>query len=67
MVRLTRKLAEEIDGIDLTGRQVGDFLSLSGRDAQLIIAEGWAEPVVDDGAGPSQELASAAERSNRPK
>jgi len=44
-VRLTRKYAEVIDDIDLTGREVGDRLPLPTRDARLLIAEGWAEPV----------------------
>jgi hypothetical protein len=43
-VVLTRKLAETIDGINLGGHTVGDRLPLSPRDAELLIAEGWAEP-----------------------
>jgi hypothetical protein len=42
-VRLTRKLADEIDGIDLSHRQVGDTLDLPRRQGQLLIAEGWAQ------------------------
>jgi len=44
-VRLTRKLAEQIDGIDLSRSRVGDRLALSSDEARLLIAEGWAEPV----------------------
>jgi len=47
-VRLTRKLAARLDGIDLSNRQVGDVLRLSLHDAQLLIAEAWAEPVSED-------------------
>jgi hypothetical protein len=43
-VRLTRKLAEMIDGVDLSGRRVGDVLDITRTDADLLIAEGWAEP-----------------------
>jgi hypothetical protein len=43
-VRLTRKYAEMIDGVDLTEASVGDELTLSPRDADVLIAEGWAEP-----------------------
>ena len=43
-VRLTRKLAECIDGVDLAGRVVGDVLEVSDRDARCLIAEGWAVP-----------------------
>ena len=45
-VRLIRKLADRIDGIDLSDRQVGDVLYLRGNDARLLVAEGWAEPVL---------------------
>jgi hypothetical protein len=43
-VRLTRKYAEAIDGVDLSRNQVGDLLTLSLRDARMLIAEGWAAP-----------------------
>ena len=44
-MRLTHKYAEVIDGIDLSEREVGDRLPLPSRDARMLIAEGWAEPV----------------------
>ena len=44
-VRLTHKYAEMIDGIDLARREVGERLPLPSRDARMLIAEGWAEPV----------------------
>jgi hypothetical protein len=43
-VRLTRKLADRIDGIDLSNRSVGELIDLPPRYASLLIAEGWAEP-----------------------
>jgi hypothetical protein len=42
-VRLTRKLAERIDGVDLSESHVGDTLYLSPHDAELLVAEGWGE------------------------
>jgi hypothetical protein len=42
-VRLTRKYADIIDGVDLTDANVGDRLNLSPHDAEVLIAEGWAE------------------------
>ena len=42
-VRLTRKYADMIDGVDLTDAKVGDELTLSPHDADVLIAEGWAE------------------------
>lgn len=41
-VRLTRKLAREIDGIDLSNYDVGDTMDLPTSKARLLIAEGWA-------------------------
>ena len=43
-VRLTRKLAESVDGVDLSRCHVGDSLNLPARDARLLIAEHWATP-----------------------
>jgi hypothetical protein len=43
-VRLTRKYADAINGVDLSEHDVGDRLPLPRRDAQLLIAEGWADP-----------------------
>lgn len=43
-VRLTRKFAEAIDGVDLSRNQVGDQLRVSHHDARMLIAEGWASP-----------------------
>jgi hypothetical protein len=44
-VRLTRKFAEIINGIDLSRARAGEELELSARDAQMLIAEGWAAPI----------------------
>jgi hypothetical protein len=41
-VKLTRKLAETIDGVDLSSHGVGDVFDLPATEAQLLIAEGWA-------------------------
>ena len=41
-VRLVRKYADMIDGVDLEGATVGDRLELSPKDADVLIAEGWA-------------------------
>ena len=43
-VRLTRKLAQEIDGVDLTNYEVGDVLDLPDAKAKSLLAEEWAEP-----------------------
>jgi hypothetical protein len=41
-VRLTRKLAAYIDGVDLRGHEVDEVLDLSPEDARLLMAEEWA-------------------------
>jgi hypothetical protein len=43
-IRLIRKLANYLDGIDLSAYQVGDVLDLPRREADLLIREGWAVP-----------------------
>jgi hypothetical protein len=46
-VRLKRKVAESVHGVDLSAAREGDTLDLSPRDALLLIAEGCASPVYD--------------------
>ena len=41
-LRLTRKLADAIDGVDLKPHQVGDVLDLPVAEGRLLIAEQWA-------------------------
>jgi hypothetical protein len=41
-VLLTRKLAEVIDGIDLSSRKIGDVFDVSGTEGRLLVAERWA-------------------------
>ena len=45
-VRLVKKYAESIDGVDLSGHAVGATLRVEQRAAELLIAEGWAVPAV---------------------
>ena len=41
-VRLTRKLARELNGVDLSNHEVGDVMDLPAGKARLMVAEGWA-------------------------
>ena len=41
-VRLIKKLAQWIDGVDLRAHALGDVFDLSGCEARLLLAEGWA-------------------------
>jgi hypothetical protein len=47
-VRLIRKLADTLNGIDLSACEVGDVFALSRREAELLIREGWAVPAVGE-------------------
>ena len=53
-----------IDGVDLEGAAVGDRLELTPRDADVLIAEGWAVPDTERRAPPARR-AIAADRSHR--
>jgi hypothetical protein len=46
-IRLTRKLAAVLNGIDVSTLQVGDTLDLPDRAAEMMIAERWAERVAE--------------------
>jgi hypothetical protein len=45
-IRLTRKLAQFLDGIDVSQYKAGDVFELTRAEGELLIAEGWAEPYV---------------------
>jgi hypothetical protein len=64
-VRLTRKLSQLIDGVDLSKAHEGDTLDLSPRDALMLVAEGWALPVYEGGYG--RERDRAHDRPRRPR
>lgn len=42
-VRLVRKLANVLNGIDLSNVKIGDVLNLLPHHAAMLVAEGWAE------------------------
>jgi hypothetical protein len=44
-VRLIRKLADNLDGIDVSAHHEGDVLDLPEGRATLLVAEGWAVAV----------------------
>jgi hypothetical protein len=62
LVRLTKKLANVLNGIDLTHCNEGDVIDVPERYAHLLTAERWAESVdqdeVDD-CGPVRAVAPA--------
>ena len=67
-VRLIRKYAEMIDGVDLVAADVGDRLDLPPRDADVLIAEGWAVPDTEQRARlPRRTIAADHSRRARKK
>jgi hypothetical protein len=45
LVRLTKKLADVVNDVDLSSWAEGDVIDLPEAQAQMLIAERWAEPV----------------------
>src|SRR5690349_7855426 len=41
-VRLIRKLADQLDGVNVSQQRVGDVLDLRPEQARVLVAEGWA-------------------------
>ena len=41
-VRLTKRLADCIDGVNLSVHQVGDVFEVTRHEAELLVAEAWA-------------------------
>jgi len=46
-VRLVKKLASILDGVDVSLLNAGDILELPDSSAALLIAEKWAEPIAE--------------------
>jgi hypothetical protein len=42
-IRLIRKLAASLDGVDVSRHAVGDVFDVKRQSAKALIAEGWAE------------------------
>ena len=43
-IRLTKKFAHVLNGVDLTQASVGRLMTVSDREGEMLIAEGWAVP-----------------------
>jgi len=43
-IRLTKKFANVLNGVDLTQARVGRLMTVPDRDGEMLIAEGWAVP-----------------------
>jgi len=60
-IRLTKKLANVLNGVDLTQARVGRLMTVPDPDGEMLIAEGWAVPHFGAGTVPSP-LAEAADQ-----
>jgi hypothetical protein len=45
-VRLTRRLAERLDGVDVSAHGVGDVFEVTRHEGELLVAEGWAVQMI---------------------
>jgi uncharacterized protein YkvS len=45
-IRLTKKLAQALNGLDLSTMRVGEVVDLQDPLARMLIAEHWAEEIV---------------------
>jgi hypothetical protein len=64
-VRLSRKLANRLDGIDVSRDPEGALLDLPVRQAELLIAEGWATPAERRGLSVSTPREAAGDHQRR--
>jgi hypothetical protein len=46
-IRVIRKFALRLDGLDLSDLQVDDIIDLPDRFAKVLLAQGWAGPVAE--------------------
>jgi len=67
-IQLVRKLADHLDGVDVSMYNEGDVIELARRQAELLIAEQWAVPCQAAaprevrGVSTAPALATAADR-----
>jgi hypothetical protein len=53
-IRLTRKLALTMNGVDVSHLKIGDVIDLPVEQAAMMIDHGWAEPVLPVPPPPSR-------------
>lgn len=66
-VRLTRKLANQINGVDLSAVRVGDHILVPNAVASMLIQEGWAEVISEyEPPDSSESIKPPSRTSERP-
>jgi len=63
-IRLTRKLALSMNGVDVSGLKVGDILELDDERAAMMVELGWAERASDAGLISASDAGSSQPRRN---
>ena len=66
-IRLIRKLAECLDGVDVSQYHAGDVLDLASREAEMLLAEGWASRTADPADGAESSTAPVEEAQSLPE
>jgi hypothetical protein len=64
-VRLTKKFAERVNGVDLAGRHVGDVFELADAEARRLIEVGWATAEIERRRGSEQRFSGVDRRKRR--
>jgi len=64
-IRLTRKLANALNGVDLRSMAVGDVVDLPEVLAAMLVDEGWAEVSRTERASSSDDRRIGSERRRR--
>ena len=47
-IRLVRKFANILNGVDLSRLSVGDVVEMAPHHAAMLVAEGWAQEVTNE-------------------
>jgi hypothetical protein len=63
-VRLTRKFANRLNGVDVSAVKTGDVIKVSATEGAMLIAEGWAEQASNQSAMKTNETESSLERTD---
>lgn len=62
LVRLTSKLANILNGLNVTNDHVGDVLEVTEAEGVMLLAEGWGERVSEE---PPTELSTESDSEER--
>ena len=66
-IKLAKKLAPILDGVDVSHVREGESVDLPRRDADMLIAEGWALRADEVRRRQTHPVGKASESDDRPK